>query len=137
MLFITTWFLTLLLNLFVCFAAGSELSGVTPKIDQHPNSVIVNVTDPVTLECRATGYPKPNITWYKDGKLLHIPKHESDLVVDPLNFKSNKYALIHDSNLFIFSAMLGRGNKSDNGVYNCKLLSLFYFKSISILLKLK
>ena len=77
------------------------------------------------------------ILWYKDGKLLHIPKHESDLVLDPLNFKSNKYALIHDSNLFIFSAMLGRGNKSDNGVYNCKLLSLFYFKSISILLKLK
>jgi len=107
-----------LINLFA-LAKSSELVGVAPKIDQNPNSVIVNVTDPVTLECRATGYPKPDITWYKDGKLLNIPKHESDLV-DPLNFKSNKYALIHDSNLFIFSAMLGRGNKSDNGIYNCK-----------------
>jgi hypothetical protein len=109
-----------LINLFTSIKS-TELAGVAPKIEQHPNSVVVNVTDPVTLECRATGYPKPDITWYKDGKLLHIPKHESDLA-DTATFKSNKYALIHDSNLFIFAAMLGRGNKSDNGIYNCKFL---------------
>ena len=52
----------------------SELTGVAPKIEQHPNSIVVNVTDPVTLECRATGHPKPDITWYKDGKSLHVSK---------------------------------------------------------------
>lgn len=87
-----------------------------PKIEQHPNSIIVNISDPVTLECRASGEPKPKITWLKDGNQLEL--------------LANRYTLIHDSNLFIFSATLGKqstsGNASiasktsDAGVYQCR-----------------
>lgn len=89
-----------------------------PKIDQHPNSIIVNVSDPVTLECRASGEPKPKITWFKDGQQLEIT--ELSPAAAAASSSGNKYALIHDSNLFIFSASLGKGNKSDNGVYQCR-----------------
>jgi len=43
-----------------------------PKIEQNPLSLIVNVSDPVTLQCGATGDPKPKITWYRDGHQLNI-----------------------------------------------------------------
>ena len=31
---------------------------------------VVNVTDPVTFECIATGIPPPTIRWFRDGMLL-------------------------------------------------------------------
>ena len=31
---------------------------------------VVNVTDPVTFECTATGIPPPTILWFRDGVLL-------------------------------------------------------------------
>ena len=31
---------------------------------------VVNVTDPVTFECTATGIPPPTIQWSRDGVLL-------------------------------------------------------------------
>ena len=41
-----------------------------PRIEQNPvGNVIVNVSDPVTLEYRASGEPRPEIAWYKGGKL--------------------------------------------------------------------
>ncbi len=93
-------------------------SGSIPRIEQHPMSVIVNVSDPVTLECRASGEPKPKITWYRDGHLLNIGASKNE---GSTQLQSNsKYTLIHDSNLFIISASLGKGNKSDTGVYYCK-----------------
>lgn len=77
-----------------------------PRIEQNPVSVTVNASDPVTLECRVNGEPKPKITWYKDG--------------NQLNIINSKYTLIHESNLFIISASIGKGNRSDTGVYYCK-----------------
>lgn len=96
----------------------SNSDSSAPKIDQHPNSIIVNVSDPVTLECRASGSPKPVITWLKDGQALDLPSQNSP--------SANRYTLIHDSNLFIYSASIGKsnsGNKSssgDAGVYQCR-----------------
>jgi hypothetical protein len=90
-----------------------------PKIEQHPNSIIVNISDPVTLECRASGEPKPKITWYKDNQPLNIVMRNND-APGSSSGGSNKYTLIHESNLFIFSAALGKGNKSDTGVYYCR-----------------
>lgn len=93
--------------LLLTFSLVSVIASV-PKIDQNPNSALVNVSDPVTLECRATGDPAPKITWFKDGQPLNIAS------------SSSKYTLIHDSNLFIFSAALGKANKSDSGTYYCR-----------------
>ena len=118
-------FTILLLPLFLLIGTSLGDADSTakrvPKIEQHPNSVTVNVSDPVTLECRASGSPKPRITWFKDNQPLNvIDRNESplDSALNPA--ASNKYTLIHDSNLFIFSAALGKGNKSDTGVYHCR-----------------
>ena len=79
-----------------------------PRIEQNPvGNVVVNVSDPVTLECRASGEPRPAIAWYKDGKLL-------DMVQD------SHYTLIRGSDLFIISARVGRNERSDSATYQCR-----------------
>jgi roundabout, axon guidance receptor 2 len=111
--FLILTIITIIINITSINASKSP-----PKIEQNPLSLIVNVSDPVTLQCGATGDPKPKITWYRDGHQLNIvSKSESTIMNTGVN---NKYTLIHDSNLFIISAALGKGNKSDTGVYYCK-----------------
>jgi hypothetical protein len=98
-------------------------TGSPPRIDTHPTNVIVNVSDPVTLECRASGEPPPKIVWYKDGVQLNINNNSSTsrFSLMGVGAASQRYALIHDSSLFIFSASLGKGNRSgDTGIYQCK-----------------
>lgn len=95
------------LVIIVSVLAKQAIFQQPPKIELHPNSIIVNVSDPVTLECRVSGEPKPKVTWLKDGFKIEIDHLKS------------KYTLIHGSNLFIFAATLGRHNKSDSGVYQC------------------
>ena len=46
---------------------------VIPEIIFPNNSFtgyVVNVTDPVTFVCTATGIPPPTIQWFRDGVLL-------------------------------------------------------------------
>ena len=92
-------------------------SGSIPRIEQHPMSVIVNVSDPVTLECRASGEPKPKITWYRDGHLLNIVTNKNEASI----LSNNKYTLIHDSNLYITSSkfIITNASLKDNGEYVC------------------
>ncbi len=67
-----------------------------PRIEQNPvGNVVVNVSDPVTLECHASGEPRPEIAWYKGGKLLDIVQ-DNHYTMRPksrqvfLNFNLNK-----------------------------------------------
>jgi roundabout axon guidance receptor 2 len=116
-------FAKLFLIVFNLIILTNSVKSEAPKIEQHPNSIVVNISDPVTLECRASGTPKPIIMWYKDGQPLNIIRSNSnsDLSLSSSNSNNNnKYTLIHDSNLFIFSASLGKGNKSDTGTYYCR-----------------
>jgi hypothetical protein len=103
----------ILISLFKLVNCSGVGSPEPPKIEQHPNSVVVNASDPVTFECRASGEPKPKISWFKDGQKLNLDRTDSNSI------SKSKYTLIHDSNLFIFSATLGKLNKSDSGVYYC------------------
>ena len=75
--------------ILMALLTASCLGQLMPRIEQKPvGNVVVNVSDPVTLECRASGEPRPEIAWYKGGKLL-------DIVQD------NHYTLIRSSDLFI------------------------------------
>ena len=38
--------------------------------DESVAGYVINVTDPVTFECIATGIPPPTIQWFRDGVLL-------------------------------------------------------------------
>ncbi len=105
--------LLLFANVVMVISQQQQLAAA-PRVEPHAiNVIVVNISDPVTLECRASGSPKPKITWFKDGQPLGTGNqhHQSS---------SSKYTLIHDSDLFIISATVGRGNKSDTGVYQCK-----------------
>ena len=56
----------------VCYLHPFSLT-VIPEII-FPNDsfagYVVNVTDPVTFECAATGIPPPTIQWLRDGVML-------------------------------------------------------------------
>lgn len=95
---VLSWLLILISS---CISSPSP-----PRIETNPiGSLVVNITEPVTLECRVSGEPMPQITWYKNNKPINV---------------GGKYTLIRNSDLFIISAMVGRGDKSDTGVYHCR-----------------
>src|SRR5689334_2340239 len=37
-----------------------------PKVEGKPTDVTVNVEQPAVLECAFSGFPKPEVTWFKD-----------------------------------------------------------------------
>jgi len=45
---------------------------VAPTIKKSPLSLVYPIAKTVRFECEFEGMPKPNITWYKNGELLHI-----------------------------------------------------------------
>lgn len=95
------------ISLLIFLSVISNILALAPRIDQNPMGVIVvNISDPVTLECRASGEPRPIITWFKNGIALNV-------------LANNRYTLIRNSDLFIVSARVGRGERSDSGVYYC------------------
>lgn len=38
-----------------------------PAIESHPTNLDVILNNPITLPCRATGSPRPTISWQKEG----------------------------------------------------------------------
>lgn len=41
-----------------------------PKILEHPADAIAAKEEPLTLNCKATGRPQPEISWYHNGTPL-------------------------------------------------------------------
>ena len=75
---------------------------VGAKITQKPSSVIVEEGENVSLQCKATGQPKPKVTWRK--ALSHVPKEKTTVV---------------EGNLTILNV-----TKADGGAYACSAKNL-------------
>ena len=43
---------------------------ITSFLPPGDTRYVVNVSDPVTFQCSATGVPPPTIQWYRGGRLL-------------------------------------------------------------------
>lgn len=48
-----------------------------PVIESHPSALDVILNNPITLPCRATGSPRPTISWQKEG--INIPATGSEV----------------------------------------------------------
>ncbi|KAL1233400.1 Protein sax-3 [Trichinella pseudospiralis] len=81
-----------------------------PQILEHPSDEIVAAGDSVTLNCKATGNPQPQVIWFKDGKPLVTAAEESD----------STRVILPSGSLFLMQAVnQGRNQNSDAGVYWC------------------
>ena len=80
-----------------------------PEIDEHPLDIVVSRNEPVTLNCKVSGDPEPNVEWYKDGELVTTARE------DPHSHK----ILLPDNGLFFLRALHGKKEK-DSGQYWCK-----------------
>ncbi|KRY45577.1 Protein sax-3 [Trichinella britovi] len=81
-----------------------------PQILEHPSDEIVAAGDSVTLNCKATGNPQPQVIWFKDGKPLVTAAEESD----------STRVILPSGSLFLMQAVnQGRNRNSDAGVYWC------------------
>lgn len=96
----------------VCHNFSNEIfrflfSGLEPaKIIEHPLDAVVPRHDPVTLNCKAEGSPKPKIDWYKDGEMLKIEPGSHQM-------------FLPSGDLFFLKVVHSR-SKSDAGVYWCE-----------------
>ena len=82
--------------------------GWIPKITKHPLNMTVARNEPVTLSCKATGKPGPEIEWYRNGALV---KTAPD---DPQSHR----ILLPDGSLFFLRAMQSK-KEQDSGTYWC------------------
>uniref|UniRef100_A0A3B5LKZ5 Hemicentin 1 n=1 Tax=Xiphophorus couchianus TaxID=32473 RepID=A0A3B5LKZ5_9TELE len=92
---------------YTCMAkniAGSthrhvQLTVQLPVIQSHPSTLDVIYNSTITLPCRATGSPRPSITWQKEG--INIPA-------------TGGYTILPDGSLQISKASL-----ADSGTFIC------------------
>ncbi|XP_041648005.1 hemicentin-1 [Cheilinus undulatus] len=86
-------------------AAGSTHRNVQltvqelPVIQSHPPTLDVILNNPITLPCRATGSPRPTITWQKEG--INIPTKSGSFTVLPSGSLQIAKASVSDSGTYI------------------------------------
>ena len=78
---------------------------------------VVNVTDPVTFECTATGIPPPTIQWSRDGVLLSsgvlLNDHEPSQTLVPAPMSTGMIYQVERILTFTTAA-------NDTGTYTCE-----------------
>ena len=80
---------------------------------EHPSDITVAKNEPVTLNCKADGKPKPAIDWYKNGEKVH-----TSVVGDHSGGGSAHRVLLPTGSLF-FLKVAHKGRDSDAGTYWC------------------
>ncbi|XP_047443825.1 hemicentin-1 isoform X2 [Mugil cephalus] len=70
-----------------------------PLIQSHPSSLDVILNNPTTLPCRATGSPRPTITWQKEG--INIPTRGGSFTILPNGSLQISKASVSDSGTYI------------------------------------
>ncbi|CAL4062035.1 unnamed protein product [Meganyctiphanes norvegica] len=94
----TTFIIIIAQMLHIC---KGQLSA--PNILESPTDVLVALNEPATLNCHATGWPRPNITWFKDDRPFSPGSH---------------HVLLDTGDLF-FLRTLQTIEVNDAGVYWC------------------
>lgn len=79
-----------------------------PVILEHPLDMTVARNEPVTLSCKASGSPRPEIDWFKDGSRVKTAPN------DPQSHRIK----LPDGSLFFLRAMQSK-KEQDAGTYWC------------------
>ena len=93
--------------------------GKPPVITEHPSDAVVEKNSPAELTCRASGFPEPKISWYRNG--VEIPTER-------------RRSLLPNGNLYFIRTVSSK-RKTDNGIYSCKAKNRFgtvYSKNASL-----
>lgn len=85
-----------------------------PRIVEHPQDGYIAKDEPASLNCRAEGEPKPEITWYRNGRKVETT---------PENPFSNRM-IFPDGKLFFLSVVHNKKDKTDVGVYYCNATNI-------------
>jgi hypothetical protein len=80
-----------------------------PKVEGKPTDVTVNVDQPAILECTFSGFPKPEITWFKDNNPI-IP---------------DQRITIHEDKPNVHSLKISQTQLDDKSSYTCKAKNRF------------
>ncbi|CAF2746284.1 unnamed protein product [Rotaria sp. Silwood2] len=83
--------------------------GSKPKVEGKPNDVTVNVEQPAVLECTFSGFPKPEVTWFKDNNPI-VP---------------DKRITIHEDKPNVHSLKIAPSQLDDKATYTCKAKNRF------------
>ncbi|XP_071373120.1 hemicentin-1, partial [Centroberyx affinis] len=70
-----------------------------PVIQAHPSTLDVILNNPITLPCRATGSPRPTVTWQKEG--INIPTTGAGFTVLPNGGLQISKASVSDSGTYM------------------------------------
>ncbi|XP_034738598.1 hemicentin-1 isoform X2 [Etheostoma cragini] len=70
-----------------------------PIIQSHPTALDVILNNPIILPCRATGLPRPTISWQKEG--INIPTTDGSFTVLPNGSLQITKASVSDSGTYI------------------------------------
>ena len=98
---------------------------MTPNVTSvYPNAnqlnYTVNVGNPVTFQCVATGVPAPSITWFRNGSELNNNTNPHVTIADP----SNSVPITDGSDGIIFQVTrtltLGMSEDGDSGESECR-----------------
>ena len=83
-----------------------------PVITQSPSNLVVANRSPATLVCEAKGDPKPEITWFKDGKPVLVDSEDPD----------GRKLLMPQGSLYFLRIVhsKNKNKKSDLGNYHCE-----------------
>jgi len=85
----------------ILFLASDAVAVTGPEILEHPLDIVVSRNEPVTLNCKVSGDPEPNVEWYKDGELVTTARE------DPRSHK----ILLPDNGLFFLRALHSKKRK--------------------------
>ena len=93
---------------------------VSPNITSYNDNYRVREGDPVTFQCVATGYPAPNITWFK-GKQQLLSSMDSRIIWSNASARIQFGLITVKSNLTISSTT---SNDMDDS-YRCVATSMY------------
>ncbi|CAF0818885.1 unnamed protein product [Didymodactylos carnosus] len=85
--------------------------GSKPKVEGKPADQTVNVEQPAVLECTFSGFPKPDVTWFKDNV--------------PLTSTPDKRIEVREDKPNVHSLHINRSQLDDKSTYTCKAKNRF------------